>query len=215
MKFPFSHPEIISLPIVGQNTKFPVNNIYCVGRNYALHAKEMGEDERQPPFFFSKPNWTLTTEDVHYPKDTKNLQHEVELVLALGENANIFGIAVGVDLTRRDLQAEAKNAGRPWFVGKSFIGSAPISEIVPINNLIDFSKIELKLEVNGEVRQNAFCSNMIWSALEILSQISEDVPLQSGDLIFTGTPKGVAPLSVGDKIVVSIEGKVKHSFTIV
>ena len=205
----------VYLPISKSENQFQVNHVYCVGRNYSEHAIEMGEDERQPPFFFSKPNWALTRNDVPYPLKTKNLQHEVELVLALGDDANIFGIAVGVDLTRRDLQAEAKNAGRPWFVGKSFIGSAPISEIVPINNLIDFSKIELKLEVNGEVRQNAFCSNMIWSALEILSQISEDVPLQSGDLIFTGTPKGVAPLSVGDKIVASIEGKVKHSFTIV
>ena len=205
----------VFLPISESKKKFQVNHIYCVGRNYTEHAIEMGEDERQPPFFFSKPNWTITCNDVPYPLKTKNLQHEVELVLALGEDANIFGIAVGVDLTRRDLQAEAKNAGRPWFVGKSFIGSAPVSEIVPIDDLIDFSKIELKLEVNGEVRQNAFCSNMIWSPLEILSQIAEDVPLQSGDLIFTGTPKGVAPVSIGDKVIASIEGKVKHSFAIV
>ena len=195
--------------------RFQVNHVYCVGRNYTEHAIEMGEDERQPPFFFSKPNWAVTSNDVPYPLKTKNLQHEVELVLALGENANIFGISVGVDLTRRDLQTEAKNAGRPWFVGKSFIGSAPTSAIVPIDGLIDFSKIELKLEVNGKVRQNAFCSNMIWSPSEILSKVAEDVPLQSGDLIFTGTPKGVAPLSIGDKVVASIEGKVKNSFTIV
>ena len=205
----------VYLPISNSENQFQVNHVYCVGRNYTEHAIEMGEDERQPPFFFSKPNWAVTSNDVPYPLKTKNLQHEVELVLALGENANIFGIAVGVDLTRRDLQAEAKNAGRPWFIGKSFVGSAPTSEIVPIDGLIDFSKIELTLEVNGEVRQNAFCSNMIWSPLEILSQVAEDVPLQSGDLIFTGTPKGVAPLSIGDKVVASIEGKVKHSFTIV
>ena len=205
----------VFLPISKSEKEFQVNHIYCVGRNYTEHAIEMGEDERQPPFFFSKPNWTVTSNDVPYPLKTKNLQHEVELVLALGEDANIFGIAVGVDLTRRDLQAEAKNAGRPWFVGKSFIGSAPVSEIVPIDDLIDFAKIELKLEVNGEVRQNASCSNMIWSPLEILSQILEDVPLKSGDLIFTGTPKGVGPICVGDKIVASIQGKVKHSFAIV
>ena len=205
----------VYLPIFKSEKQFQVNHVYCVGRNYTEHAMEMGEDERQPPFFFSKPNWAVTSNDVPYPLKTKNLQHEVELVLAIGENANIFGISVGVDLTRRDLQTEAKNAGRPWFVGKSFIGSAPTSEIVPIDGLIDFSKIELKLEVNGEVRQHAFCSNMIWSPSEILSQIAEDVPLQSGDLIFTGTPKGVAPLSVGDKVVASIEGKVKNSFTIV
>ena len=205
----------VYLPISKSEKQFQVNHVYCVGRNYTEHAIEMGEDERQPPFFFSKPNWAVTSNDVPYPLKTKNLQHEVELVLAIGENANIFGISVGVDLTRRDLQTEAKNAGRPWFVGKSFIGSAPTSEIVPIDGLIDFSKIELKLEVNGKVRQNAFCSNMIWSPSEILSKVAEDVPLQSGDLIFTGTPKGVAPLSIGDKVVASIEGKVKNSFTIV
>ena len=205
----------VYLPISKSEKQFQVNHVYCVGRNYTEHAIEMGEDERQPPFFFSKPNWAVTSNDVPYPLKTKNLQHEVELVLAIGENANIFGISVGVDLTRRDLQTEAKNAGRPWFVGKSFIGSAPTSEIVPIDGLIDFSKIELKLEVNGKVRQNAFCSNMIWSPSEILSKAAEDVPLQSGDLIFTGTPKGVAPLSIGDKVVASIEGKVKNSFTIV
>ena len=205
----------VYLPIAKSEKQYQVNHVYCVGRNYTEHAIEMGEDERQPPFFFSKPNWAVTSNDVPYPLKTKNLQHEVELVLVLGENANIFGIAVGVDLTRRDLQAEAKNAGRPWFVGKSFVGSAPTSEIVPIDGLIDFSKIELTLEVNGEVRQKAFCSNMIWSPSEILSQVAEDVPLQSGDLIFTGTPKGVATVSIGDKVVASIEGKVKNSFTIV
>ena len=207
--------KAVYLPISKSEKQFQVNHVYCVGRNYTEHAIEMGADERQPPFFFLKPNWAVTSNDVPYPLKTKNLQHEVELVLALGENANIFGFAVGVDLTRRDLQAEAKNAGRPWFVGKSFVGSAPTSEIVPIDELIDFSKIELKLEVNGELRQNAFCSNMIWSPLEILSQIAQDVPLQSGDLIFTGTPKGVAPIHIGDKIVVSLKGKIKHSFSII
>ena len=205
----------VFLPISESKKEFQVNHIYCVGRNYTEHAIEMGVDERQPPFFFSKPNWTVTRYDVPYPLKTKNLQHEVELVLAIGKDANIFGIAVGVDLTRRDLQTEAKSTGKPWFIGKNFVGSSPISEIVPIDDLIDFSKIELKLEVNGEVRQEAFCSNMIWSPLEILSQILEDVPLKSGDLIFTGTPKGVGPIRVGDKIVASIQGKVKHSFAIV
>ena len=215
MEFSFNVPEIISIPVSGQKSEFPINHIYCVGRNYTEHAIEMGADERQPPFFFSKPNWTVTRHDVPYPLKTKNLQHEVELVLAIGKDANVFGIAVGVDLTRRDLQTEAKSTGKPWFIGKNFVGSSPISEIVPIDDLIDFSKIELKLEVNGEVRQDASCSNMIWSPLEILLQIAEDVPLKSGDLIFTGTPKGVGPICVGDKIVASIQGKVKHSFAIV
>ena len=210
-----SHIEAVFLPISGSKEDFQVNHIYCVGRNYTEHVIEMGEDERQPPFFFSKPNWTVTGNNVPYPEKTNNLQHEVELVLAIGKDANIFGIAVGVDLTRRDLQTEAKHAGRPWFVGKNFVGRAPISEIVPINSIIDFSEIELKLEVNGEVRQNSFCSNMIWSPTEILSKIAEDVPIKSGDLIFTGTPKGVSPVNIGDKLVASIEGKVKHSFFIV
>ena len=113
--------KAVYLPIFKSDKQFHVNHVYCVGRNYTEHAIEMGEDERKPPFFFSKPNWAVTSNNVSYPLNTKNLQHEVELVLAIGENANIFGIAVGVDLTRRDLQVEAKNAGRPWFVGKSFV----------------------------------------------------------------------------------------------
>lgn len=210
-----NHIESVFLPISESDKKFQVNHIYCVGRNYTEHAKEMGEDQRQSPFFFSKPNWTITNNDVSFPAKTSNLQHEVELVLAIGDDANIFGIAVGVDLTRRDLQAEAKHDGKPWFLGKNFIGSAPMSAILPTKKSIEFSDLQLKLKVNGEERQNAFCSGMIWSPMEILSKVAQDVPLQSGDLIFTGTPKGVASLSVGDKLVVSIEGKVKHSFAIV
>ncbi len=135
-----SHIEAVFLPISGSKKEFQVNHIYCVGRNYTDHVIEMGEDKRQPPFFFSKPNWTITGNNVSYPDKTNNLQHEVELVLALGKDSNIFGIAVGVDLTRRDLQTEAKLAGRPWFVGKNFVGSAPVSEIIPINNITDFSE---------------------------------------------------------------------------
>ena len=141
-----SQIEAVFLPISDRKEEFQVNHIYCVGRNYTEHVIEMGEDERQPPFFFSKPNWTVTGNNVPYPVKTNNLQHEVELVLALGKDANIFGIAVGVDLTRRDLQTEAKNAGKPWFVGKNFIGSAPISEIIPLDNINDFSELEFIFE---------------------------------------------------------------------
>ena len=215
MNFPFNAPSIITLPIADQDKKFPVNHVYCVGRNYAAHSKEMGEDERQPPFFFSKPNWTITGNDVHYPKNTKNLQHEVELVLAIGESCSVFGIAVGVDLTRRDLQAQAKKTGKPWFAGKNFIGSAPVSTIVPVKHTIDFSTLELKLKVNGKIRQHSKCNNMIWSPLEILSQILLDIPIEPGDLIFTGTPAGVGPINIGDKIVASIEKIVKLSFSII
>ena len=215
MNFLFNTPPIVTLPIANQDKEFPVNHIYCVGRNYVAHSKEMGEDERQPPFFFSKPNWTITSNDVHYPKNTKNLQHEVELVLAIGENCSVFGIAVGVDLTRRDLQAQAKKTGKPWFAGKNFIGSAPVSTLVPVKNTIDFSELELKLKVNGKIRQQSKCNHMIWSPLEILSQILLDIPIEPGDLIFTGTPSGVGPINIGDNIVASIEKIVKLSFSII
>ncbi len=214
MNFPFKIPTIVTLPIADKDKVFPVNNVYCVGRNYAEHSKEMGEDERQPPFFFSKPNWTITNNDVYYPKNTKNLQHEVELVLGIGENHSVFGIGVGVDLTRRDIQAQAKKMGKPWFAGKNFVGSSPVSIIVPVNNAIDFSTLELKLKVNGKIRQQSKCNHMIWSPLEILSQILLEIPIESGDLIFTGTPAGVGPINIGDKVVASIEKKVKLSFSI-
>ena len=131
MGFPFQPVERVLLPIHGSDGLFPVNQVYCVGRNYAAHAREMGVDDRKPPFFFTKPSYSITTGDVKYPPNTEDLQHEVELVLAVGEDMSIFGFAVGVDLTRRDLQGQAKKDGKPWFRGKSFVGSAPISRIIP------------------------------------------------------------------------------------
>ena len=213
--FSFKTIEKVRLSIQGSDEKFPVNHVYCVGRNYSAHAKEMGEDERKPPFFFTKPNWTITTDDVKYPKYTNDLQHEVELVVAVGEDMSIFGFAVGVDLTRRDVQGIAKESGKPWFSGKSFVGSAPISDIIPIKDSDSLSDLELKLKVNGELRQSASCSEMIWSPKEILCEMAADIPLGQGDLIFTGTPAGVGRIQSGDMIEATITDRAELSFKII
>ena len=215
MGFPFQPIERVLLPIHGSDELFPVNQVYFVGRNYAAHAIEMGVDDRKPPFFFTKPSWTITTGDVKYPKNTEDLQHEVELVLAVGEDMSVFGFAVGVDLTRRDLQGQAKKDGKPWFSGKSFVSSAPISEIIPIAVSEDLSTLELRLKVNGELRQSGSCADMIWSPQELLCEMAMDVPLKQGDLIFTGTPEGVNKLKTGDIIEASIVNKIDLSFTII
>mgnify|MGYP000911922938 FL=1 len=215
MGFPFQPIERVLLPIHGSDELFPVNQVYCVGRNYAAHAREMGEDDRKPPFFFTKPSWTITTGDVKYPTNTENLQHEVELVLAVGEDMSIFGFAVGVDLTRRDLQGQAKKDGKPWFSGKSFVSSAPISGIIPIAGLEELSGLELRLKVNGELRQSGSCAEMIWPPQELLCEMAADVPLKQGDLIFTGTPEGVSKINTGDIIEASILNKIDLSFTII
>jgi fumarylpyruvate hydrolase len=175
----------------------------------------MGADERKPPFFFTKPNWTVVTDDVNYPKGTDDLQHEVELVVAIGENMSIFGFAVGVDLTRRDVQSRAKESGKPWFSGKSFVGSAPISDIIPIKESEDLSNLELTLKVNGELRQSGSCADMIWTPQEILCEMAGDIPLTQGDLIFTGTPEGVGRIQAGDLIEASIPDRAVLSFSII
>jgi len=213
--FSFKTIEKVRLSIQGSDEKFPVNHVYCVGRNYSAHAKEMGADERKPPFFFTKPNWTITTDDVKYPKYTNDLQHEVELVIAVGEDMSIFGFAVGVDLTRRDVQGKAKESGKPWFSGKSFVGSAPISDVIPIKDSDRLSDLELKLKVNGELRQSASCSEMIWSPKEILCEMAADIPLGQGDLIFTGTPAGVGRIQSGDMIEATITDRAELSFKII
>tara|TARA_Y100001970_G_scaffold5445_1_gene6170 strand:+ start:623 stop:1273 length:651 start_codon:yes stop_codon:yes gene_type:complete len=213
--FPFKPTEQVVLNIKGSDEKYPVNNVYCVGRNYAAHAREMGADERKPPFIFTKPNWTLTTSDVKYPSGTNDLQHEVELVIAIGEDLSIFGFAVGVDLTRRDIQGLAKEQGKPWFSGKNFIGSAPISDIIPINKSEYLYNLQLTLKVNGELKQSGNCSEMIWSPKEILCEMAADIPLSQGDLIFTGTPSGVGIIHPGDKIEASIPNKTEISFKII
>lgn len=197
--------------------RFPVHRVYCVGRNYAAHALEMGADpEREPPFFFSKPADAVTQSDrVSWPTRTSDLHHEVELVVGLGLGGRqvavegaldlVAGYAVGVDLTRRDLQAQAKKLGRPWDTAKGFDESAPISDLV--TGLVTHpASGSIELHVNGQPRQRGDLSEMIWSVPEIIAELSTFYELQAGDLIFTGTPSGVAALAPGSIVEASIEG---------
>ena len=203
-----------SLPIEGDARRLPVRRILCVGQNYAAHAREMGADPDKPaPFFFAKPDDALVVDgaDPAYPAATQNLHYEVELVVALGEDARPVGWAVGVDLTRRDLQAEAKAKGRPWEAGKAFDQSAPcgaLSLTPPVSDAL------IELKVNGEVRQSSRLSDMIWDVDGVLSKASELWVLQPGDLIFTGTPEGVGPLSPGDRVEAVIAGLPPLNFTV-
>ena len=204
---------------------FPVHRIYCVGRNFADHAKEMGAvapaspAERGRPVFFLKPADAIVTDGVvPYPPGTQELHHEVELVVALGKDARpgelgrndaqalVFGYAVGLDLTRRDLQAEAKAKSLPWDIGKAFDASAPISDIVPIADAGDLAAKVLTLEVNGERRQRGALSDLIWNVADILHELSKLYVLRAGDLVFMGTPAGVGPLQVGDRFHASLDG---------
>lgn len=219
MEFVFAPGKLPIVPLYGSAQIFPVHRIYCVGRNYGDHVKEMGGDPKsEPPVFFNKPADAIVIENqsVAYPQATSDLHHEVELVVALGsggKNINpddalhcVFGYAVGVDLTRRDLQAVAKKDGRPWDVAKGFDQSAPISPINPISNLITHPHAgSITLSVNGELRQNADLDEMIWSVTEIICELSGYYELKTGDLIFTGTPAGVAALKKGDTVLAEIE----------
>ena len=216
-KFAVKHSGPVLIPVRGSEKQFPVNMVYCVGRNYAAHSREMGTDERQPPLFFSKPGWTVNAagSNIPYPSSTSDLQHEIELVLAMGSEQNIYGFAVGVDLTRRDLQARAKKEGRPWFSAKVFTGAAPVSKIIPTDNNFDFSNLMLELTVNGEVRQSASCRDMIWSPADIVRNLAGEAQVKSGDLIFTGTPAGVSTIKKEDKIHAEINDVVGLDFTII
>lgn len=203
---------------------FPVRRIYCVGRNYADHAREMGADpEREFPFFFTKPrDAAVNGVEIPYPPATEDLHHEVELVLALRSGGadipaaraldHVFGAAVGVDLTRRDLQAEAKKAGRPWDAAKGFDFSAPVGEILPG---APSPSGDIALNVDGETRQSGDLSQMIWSSAEVIATLSTLFTLSAGDLIFTGTPSGVGPVARGQRVDARIEGLPPLSFTIV
>ncbi|MFN3987517.1 MAG: fumarylacetoacetate hydrolase family protein [Rhodocyclaceae bacterium] len=214
------------VPVVGGGV-FPVRRIFCIARNYAAHAREMGGDpEREAPFFFTKPADAVlpvaagATGRIRYPLATQDLHHEVELVVALragGENLTatdaaecVWGYAVGIDLTRRDLQAEAKAAGRPWDVAKAFDDSAPISEIRPVEALPEGGVLPattpIRLSINGEIRQDGVLGDMSWSVPEIIAHLSRYFALAPGDLVFTGTPEGVGPVCVGDLIEAEVEG---------
>ena len=216
-----------TVPVAGGIMHFPVRRIYCVGRNYAEHVREMGGDERQPPFFFQKPTDAIVLDGaaVMYPLYTKDFQYEVELVLALGAggrdiaeheaSSRVFGLAVGIDLTRRDVQVEARKTGRPWEVGKAFDQSAPVGLIHPIRGAAIPRTGEISLSVNGERRQTGDLGAMIWTPAEIISRLSRQYRLEPGDLIFTGTPAGVGPLSVGDAVEGRIAGLSSVHITII
>jgi fumarylpyruvate hydrolase len=213
MNFAFEPGKTPSLPINGSDQRFPVHRIYCVGRNYADHAREMGGNpEREPPFFFAKPADAIVESGgaVPYPPRTANLHHEIELVVAIGRkganipledaNAYIFGYAVGCDLTRRDLQSAAREAGRPWDTAKGFDNSAPITAIHRIEDTGLIEKGEIWLTVNDAKRQLGNVVDLIWSIPEVIVELSQLYTLMPGDLIFTGTPSGVGPLVRGDVV---------------
>ena len=221
-------PPIATVAVSGAAARFPVRRILCVGRNYAAHAREMGQDpEREPPFFFTKPADAVvdTGADIPYPSMTADLHHEIELVVAIAEGgadiavdqalAHVFGYGVGVDLTRRDLQAEAKDKGRPWDFAKGFDRSAPMSPLVPASRIGHPGKAAIHLSVNGQVRQSADVSDMIWSVPEVIAEASRFIALAPGDLIFTGTPAGVGPLVRGDVVEGAVAGVGEVRFRIV
>ena len=213
------------LPVVGRSESFPVRRIFCVGRNYAAHAREMGADpSREAPFFFTKPaEAVITNAEVPFPPMTSDLHHEVELVCAIGgEGADlapakaaelIIGWAVGVDLTRRDIQAEAKSQGRPWDAAKGFDASAPCGALTL--GSLPYPDGAIGLTVNGAVRQSGRLGDMIWSPAEVVAQASRLWRLKPGDLIFTGTPEGVGPMVRGDRVEASIEGLAPLAFTLI
>lgn len=224
-EYVFTPPAVVGLPVEGTSALFPVRRVLCVGRNYAAHRREMGGDERDPPFFFAKPADAIVPPGgaVPYPGVTQNLHHEVELVAALGAGgadvpveralALVFGFAVGVDLTRRDLQNAAKDKGQPWEAGKGFDAAGPIGVIRPAALCPDPGG-RIRLTVNGETRQDAAVADMIWSTAEVIAQASRLWRLAAGDLIFTGTPEGVGPLLRGDVVHGEVEGVGQLDFTI-
>ncbi|MGA7582763.1 MAG: fumarylacetoacetate hydrolase family protein [Pseudolabrys sp.] len=219
-------PPQATIPVAETDKVFPVRRIWCVGRNYIEHIREMGQDERAPPFFFAKPADAIVPDGgtVPYPSLTKDMHHEVELVVALKsggrkipvDKANdcIFGYAVGIDLTRRDLQIASRDVKRPWEVGKAFDASAPCGPLMPATKIGHPTKGKIILKVNGQVRQDGDLNQMIWNVPETISKLSEMVALEAGDIIMTGTPSGVAATVAGDKIECEVEGIGKLSVTI-
>jgi fumarylpyruvate hydrolase len=218
MSFVFPAPAQPSVEIAGRAERFPVHRIYCVGRNYAAHAREMGNDDREPPFFFAKPADAIVANrsTVPYPPRTSNFHHEIELVVAIGKGGrdipaaqaldHVYGYAVGNDLTRRDLQADAKDHGRPWDTSKGFDHSAVISAITPASQSGHLRSGRIWLHVNGQPRQQADLSELIWSVPEVIAELSTLFELQPGDLIYTGTPAGVGALKRGDRLEGGIDG---------
>jgi len=212
-------PAQPSIPVVGQTARFPVRRIFCIGRNYADHAREMGASvDKANPMFFTKPADAIVTDgaDVPYPSATSDLHHEVEMVVALGAGGSdltveqagelVWGYGVGLDLTRRDLQAQAKAKGAPWDVAKAFDHSAPISALVPASEVTPTSATRIALEINGELRQEATLGDMLLDVPEILSALSKLFELKAGDIVYTGTPAGVSALVRGDTFRATLDG---------
>ena len=221
-------PAQPSVAVAGQSARFPVRRIYCVGRNYAAHAREMGKDpDREPPFFFQKPSDAVTDTGVEiaYPPETENFHYEIELVVAIGaEGFNVspeqaldlvYGYAVGIDLTRRDQQFKARDAGRPWDWGKGFDQSAPCAPLHTVADVGHIEKGRIWLSVNGQVKQDQDIADLIWSTRDVISIISKSMVLKPGDLIYTGTPAGVGAIVKGDKVKGGVDGLGEVDITIV
>lgn len=222
MTYLFNSAPSPTVPVQGSAHLFPVHRIYCVGRNYEEHAKEMGGTGREPPFFFLKPADTVlpsapgVTVDMAYPTLTSNLHHEIELVVAIGKGGtqipvdqalqHVFGYAVGLDMTRRDLQNDMKKQGRPWSIGKAFEQSAPIGHLVEAANAGDIHNAAIALQVNGQPRQGSNVSKLIWNVAETIAKLSEAWTLAPGDLIYTGTPEGVNAVVRGDTLHGTVAG---------
>jgi fumarylpyruvate hydrolase len=219
MEYVIPASPIPSLPVEGSHARFPVHRIYCVGRNYADHAREMGGDpDREPPFFFCKPADAIVADDhdFPYPGQTEDVHHEMELVVAIGKGGadiavdraldHVYGYAAGLDMTRRDLQAAAKKLGRPWDTGKGFDGAAPCGRIMPAAKIGHPASGAIWLEVNGEVRQRGDLAQLIWKVPEVIASLSTLFTLAAGDLIYTGTPAGVGPVRRGDRLNGGVDG---------
>ena len=225
--FVFAPPERPSVAVRGESASYPVRRIFCVGRNYAAHAREMGKDtDREAPFYFTKPadGVVASGTTVPYPTMTENYHYEMELVVALGADAFriqeaaaldcVYGYACGLEMTRRDLQQQAKDMGRPWDTGKAFDESAIIAEIVTVEDCGHLGDGAITLDVNGERRQTGYLSELIWDVPEVIANLSEFYRLRAGDLIYTGTPAGVGPVGPGDTLAGRIEGLGEIALTI-
>jgi len=226
-EFVITAPDTASVAVAGSSARFPVRRVFCVGRNYAAHAREMGSDpNREPPFFFTKPADAVVPASgaVPYPPSTNDLHHEIELVVALkagGKDIDaaqaldlVWGYGVGLDLTRRDLQAVAKDAGRPWDMAKGFDASAPCSALHPVSDVGHPAQARIWLEVNGTLRQEGNLDEMIWPIADVIASLSRLVTLAPGDLIYSGTPSGVGALQPGDRVRGGVDGVDTFELTI-
>jgi len=225
--FVIEPPQPVTLPVKGSQNHFPVRRVYCIGRNYAAHAVEMGHDpDKEPPFFFQKNPDNLTVSGTFpYPEKSSDVHHEAELAVALksgGRNIpvgsaldHVYGYGVALDMTRRDLQGEAKKMGRPWEIGKAFEQSAPVTPLVPASETGHLDRGAIRLTVNGDLRQEGDLNQMIWKIPEMISYLSDYFELAAGDVILTGTPSGVGAVERGDKITVTVDGLPSLEVTVV